>query len=240
MVGYTQSDDELWRNLNLQARYLEQSSKSFDDGFEDEAPRLAVVVRVLVHDTPSSHSLLGQLGLKEHMTFHNTAYPYDPRNLMPHQGLLIMKVTAPPGSGVAVSITLAGEDPPMTSGGDDLPRGTVTYIARSSGPGAPPSLIREAPFEKWWNEVVIKDHGGHTFTRKDVVLALANKEGGAHVDPNLSEEYANLTRYNSQGWKVMTGGIVAAPDNSITAASMRQIAYEMAESVKPYRDANLL
>ncbi len=85
---------------------------------------MAVIVRVLAHDTPSSHSLLGQLGLKEHMAFHTTSYPFDPANLMPHQGLLIMKVTAPPESGVAVSITLAGDDPPVTSGGDDLPKGS--------------------------------------------------------------------------------------------------------------------
>ncbi len=87
---------------------------------------------------------------------------------------------------------------------------------------------------------MIKDLRGHTFTRKDIVPALANKEGGAHVDPNISDEYANLTRFNSQGWKVMTSGVVAAPDNSITAASMRQIAYEMQESLKPYRNATLL
>ena len=121
-----------------------------------------------------------------------------------------------------------------------MPQGTVTYIARASGPPNPDGPLRVVPFEQWWNEVVIKDRGGNTFTRKDIVLTMANKEGGAHVDPNLNESYANLTRFNAQGWKVITGGTVTVPENSITAASMRQIAHEMLESLKPYLDAVLL
>ncbi len=48
-------------------------------------------------------------------------------------------------------------------------------------------------FTRWWEEIVIKDLGGKTFNRRDVVLALANTEGGAHVDPLLNEDYAQLS-----------------------------------------------
>ena len=78
MTQYHQSSDDLWENLNLQARYLKESSSSFDGGFEGEAQRLAVTVRVLVHDTSASHSLLKLLEIKDNIQFHDTGYftPY--------------------------------------------------------------------------------------------------------------------------------------------------------------------
>jgi hypothetical protein len=44
----------------------------------------------------------------------------------------------------------------------------------------------------WWNQTMLVVADGSetiTFTRKSLLLTLANKEGGAHVDPALPEEY---------------------------------------------------
>lgn len=87
-------------------------------------------------------------------------------------------------------------------------------------------------FKNWWEEIVVKDRNGEVFTRKDLVLAVANKEGGAHVDPQLDEAFAELTRFNSLGWQVDTRGIRTPPDNSIVDASIRQIAHELLCSVE--------
>ncbi len=59
-----QSRDQLERLLREQLRYLHNSAQLYDKGNYAEAKRLAVSIRVLVHDTKSSKSLLGQLGLK--------------------------------------------------------------------------------------------------------------------------------------------------------------------------------
>lgn len=72
----------------------------------------------------------------------------------------------------------------------------------------PPIIFREITnetptkdFDEWWNKIVISDgnvQGNTYFTRKDIVLYLADKEGGAHVDSNYDKEkdeaYYNSTR----------------------------------------------
>lgn len=78
---------ELQAHLDEQLQFIEASTASFDAGFESEAKRLAVAIRVLLHDTPQSHSLLGQLGLKSG-TFLDSALPYDPNNPASYHGLI--------------------------------------------------------------------------------------------------------------------------------------------------------
>lgn len=81
------SQSDLEAQLTRQLYFLESSSASFDDGFEDEAFRMATTLRVLVHDTPNSSSLLGQLG-KKGIKFSDTAIPFDEDNLLAHSGLV--------------------------------------------------------------------------------------------------------------------------------------------------------
>jgi len=61
---YRQSNEELQQHLKDIIQALELSAYAFDNGSEGEAKRLAAAIRVLVHDTESSKSLLGQLEQK--------------------------------------------------------------------------------------------------------------------------------------------------------------------------------
>ncbi len=47
-----QSRDGLLNSLNETVQFIIASCRAFDSGFESEAKRIAVAVRVLVHDTP--------------------------------------------------------------------------------------------------------------------------------------------------------------------------------------------
>ena len=51
-------------------------------------------------------------------------------------------------------------------------------------------------FNDWWNEINFDDKK-NKFTRRDIVTYVANQDGGAHVDPELDESYATLTKMNS-------------------------------------------
>lgn len=83
------------------------------------------------------------------------------------------------------------------------------------------------PFSAWWNAVVFKDKRGNTFSRREVVLTLANQDGGAHVDPELDEDYAGLSKENTLGWNLKAGEQdVPWPSNPVPA-SVRQIAHEI-------------
>ena len=78
--------------------------------------------------------------------------------------------------------------------------------------------------------MVIEDSSNSRFNRKDIILNVANKEGGAHVDSTLDEAYANLTRFNSMRWSAN----ILARDIELSSPvypSVRQIAHEVMKSV---------
>jgi hypothetical protein len=57
----TDLDRRLREKLKQQIGFLEHSCGAYDSGFEDEATRIAIVVRILIHNTNHSASLLSQL-----------------------------------------------------------------------------------------------------------------------------------------------------------------------------------
>jgi hypothetical protein len=202
MPKVKQSKQELLEHLHENLGFLKASAAAFDAGHTGEARRLAVTIRVLLHDTKNSKSLLGLLGLKQNTGYLDTATDLNPKNLMSHHGLVGLKMGGGGGSYFA----------PLA---DTMPEQPNKYIL----------------FPDWWNKVVIKDSNKNTFNRRELVLALANKDGGAHVDPDLDQAYADLTRNNSVGW-VFSNGTDSSPINEVELYSVRQIAYEVIASVE--------
>lgn len=78
-------------------------------------------------------------------------------------------------------------------------------------------------FDDWWNEIIFDDYKNR-FTRRDIVLFIANQDGGAHVDPELKESYAMLTKMNSLGW---SDSNEEAPANNPAYQAVRAIANEL-------------
>ncbi len=92
---------------------------------------------------------------------------------------------------------------------------------------------RWVDFDEWWNGIVLVDSAKNEFSRKDIVLHLANKDGGAHVDQQIDEKYNNLRTKNSLGWVTVLGdGRQIAGDDHVPA-TMRQIGHELAKSLDP-------
>lgn len=202
MAKTAQTKQELMSHLRDSIGFLDASSAAFDGGFVGEAKRLATTIRVLVHDTDKSKSLLRLLKMKTDMGFLNTTHPYDPENLVSYHGLV----------GVAFEGEKARYWAPLSAGS----------TARSG---------KYVFFPEWWNQVVIVDTLKVKFIRRELVLALANKDGGAHVDPHLDEGYANLTRNNSLGW-MSSDGTSQKPMLEVELHSVRQIAYELRTSMQ--------
>jgi hypothetical protein len=205
MGKITQSQDELKNHLKSQLGFLERSAESFDKGYEDEAKRLAVVVRVLVHDTSRSTSLLTLLN-KKNIKFYDSKTPYRPNSFIPYHGLTMIKIKDKES----------------------------TYMAPLEGGASSRNKNSKIPFKVWWEVIfVIKDKNGNTFTRKDLVLNLADKDGGAHIDSSLDEEYANLSRFNSLGWKFLKKD-TGEPEsmNNPVLPSVRQITHEVIKTLK--------
>jgi len=197
MTKVKQSKQDLYKHLNENLNFLKGSAAAFDAGFVGEAKRMAVTIRVLLHDTKNSKSLLGLLGLKDKTRYLDTSPDLNKKNMMSHTGLVHTRATD---------------------------QGVSYYAPLSNGiPDNKPKYIR---FPDWWNKVVIKDQKKNTFKRRELVLTLANQDGGAHVDPELNEGYSNLTRNNSVGWFV-GDGTRTTPLEDIELHSVRQITHEL-------------
>ncbi|MEW6655206.1 MAG: hypothetical protein AB1394_17290, partial [Bacteroidota bacterium] len=130
-----QTEEDLKKHLEEQIEFLKISSKSYDDGFKSEAKRLAVVIRVLLHDTGNSTSLLELLD-KKNIQFYDTATDYNPNNLMSTLGLIMTKV-GPNGAEYV---------PPLDF-------------------GSPSRYIKgKISFNDWWNKIIFVDQSKNTFT----------------------------------------------------------------------------
>lgn len=198
-----QSEEEFKEHLREQIEFLQRSSISYDQGYSSEAKRLAVVIRVLLHDTSSSTSLLSLLGKKD-IAIYDTSLDYNPANLMTMSGLTMMRL----GPSGAEYVPPLDDGPPMRY------------------------LKGKVPFKQWWDKVVIVDSSHLTMSRKELVLSLSNKDGGAHIDPKLNGAYAQLSRNNSLGWQFIDQEGNSTPMNGAELASIRQISHELLKSLR--------
>jgi hypothetical protein len=92
------------------------------------------------------------------------------------------------------------------------------------------------PVDDWWKRETSFSYDGTAYTRSDVVLAMANKDGGAHVDAVLRSFYESLMKHE-EGLSIVTEfeRLGAAPfENGVPRyarnshlALMRQLAHEV-------------
>ena len=208
MNKYAVSREELVNHLKDQIDFMIASAISYDKGFEGEAKRLATTIRVLVHDAKNSSALLTQLN-KMNTLFYDSACIFDPKNPLPSHCLTMIRLSKKEGEDFE---------------GD--------YVAPLDNLSPARSKDKKVGFVRWWNRnTVLKDIKGSLFTRRDLILTFANKEGGAHVDPELDQAYANLTRFNSLAWKVYTKDGKKDMDNPVPP-TIRQIAHEVIKTLK--------
>lgn len=198
------SKNELKGELKEQLQLLQHSCQAYDNGLEPVGKHISLSLRVLLHHHGKSRSLLDQLGLRSGR-FLDSAGPLNPRNLLSECNLVC---------------TL------MTVGGASY-HPLVKMDAR-------PLPLRPVPFVDWWNEPVLKDNRGRTFARRELVLNVADTDGGAHVDPELEEKYMALSRENSLGWMFTKGDMQSSLSGRPELACMRQIAHEVLSTIHQF------
>jgi hypothetical protein len=165
-----QSRAELLRHLGEQVEFMRASMARFDSGHQAEAKRLAASVRILLRDSRNSSSLLGQLGTHFEWRFvDSVVVPLESINKTCVYHGLMSMAM---GGGKAAFEPLCWSEPR-------------------------PVLRRR--FLDWWSRMIMRDSQGNAFTRESLVLTVADQDGGAHIDPQLDESYAALSRQNSLG-----------------------------------------
>lgn len=137
----------------------------------------------------------------------------------------------------------------LLSTAEDIPQGVRFWSNLTNLILAPPNAYaafspkldaahtkRFIALQKWWdNELVYLIESGN-ITRRDVVLAAANNDGGAHVDAALNTEYKALL--NGAGWK-MTVNPDNGPSRDIVfqdahLSALRQMGFEVLNSPDIY------
>lgn len=201
----SRSREDLLDRLREQRDFLNASSAAFDAGHEAEAIRLATTLRVLLHDTAKSHSLLRQLQLKHRIRL-VTSSPVMPRGQSLWLGLVVIKLTPE----------------------------WIEYSPKSEGATLPDHLPA-VPVDRWWAQKVVRARddreGWFTLRRKDIILGFANRDGGTHVDPRSRGPHTpsignalDLAVTNS-----LTGR--HEPARSVAHLCIRQMAWEVERSL---------
>jgi hypothetical protein len=203
------SEDELKEDFKLQLELLKVLADQYDKGDTIVGKSIATSIRVLVYDTDNSHSLLSQLCLKNRKFF-DTASPVvegvsgETQRIGSFCGLV--------GIGVGIKNK----------------QSYIPYLDETPG-----DKFGFVDFNEYWNRNIFIDNNKNKFTRKDIVLAITNQDGGAHVDPKIDEKYKQLSRQNSLGWKTSVDGKIWDNSQGSELATVRQIAHELLHTFEP-------
>lgn len=203
-------------NLKLSYERLQKKCEYFDNGDELIAIDIAVQIRVLIHDTQNSMSLLSHLSLKS-IDFIDTTFQQWKEAGMSHCSF---------GDGFLNHTVIQQQYP------------RYAFLHRHFEQGLPigykPLLgvhRVNLTFEKWWsNEICILNENS-SLSRKDIVLTLCNKDGAAHYDTKVNASYIRLKSKESLG--VILDGQIAETQNIPLFVIIRQIAFEVLETISP-------
>ena len=194
---------DLKQQLSRQLTFLERSCKEFDAGHYDEAIRMSVTLRVLLHDTPRSTSLLHHLGSNNILLLSTAILPARPEPVS-------LALVTP----IIQLHSLSATTKPLFA---TSPRHQLVHFI---------NWWRKEP-------VIALNNGNDPIYRRDLILNAANKDGGAHVDKVQDPLYDTTRLGAGMSVEFcFKHGLPSheVPFENIHYASLRQIAYEVLNS----------
>jgi hypothetical protein len=199
---------------------LATSCQAYDAGEKYEAVRLAPIVFTIVHDGGKQHSLLSQIGVKHDIPWMSTARVISPDK---ERGIFRSLRYTP----LIEYERFRDRKKYPHRIPDWLPISTFLKMR-----GLQPDL-RRLPFEDWWESdiVFLDEEEDAVLTRKKLVLALRNQEGGSHYDPEVHNP--NYLPLRQKVW-MATPNYGFGWHLGLELATMRQIAEELKISTQAY------
>lgn len=199
-MGNQRSADELKEELFTQIGFLNRSAKAYDHKNTSEALRMATTLRLLFYNTNNVKGKRRNISLLRQLNKENIKF-FD-------------TAFPPPPNELTVIASLV----------------VMTVIKKTLEPILEPvSQERLISFSDWWeNNIIIRDSNGITYTRKKIVLALSNTDGGAHLDPELDDDYLQLKKNKTFGWVIINADGTTQPfPTPMAYATVRQITHEV-------------
>jgi hypothetical protein len=212
MAKIQRSPDDINNKVKDQVQLLKLACLNYDNGNEIAALNIANTLRVLLHDTTYADGTPNSISALTHISKKNIGY----------------LDTCRPNTNTKLTFTgLIGY---LIEGVHDGIGGTAKYY-----PLLNKSLTNDwLDFNTWWNGVIFQTPSGSTLTRQVLTIKATNQEGGAHIDENIDERFDNFRYHYSGGVSVkgIKSGVVKAFDNIPVYPALRQIGYEVLESLK--------
>lgn len=201
-------------SLEEQIDFLVNACKMFDQGDFKYAKQLATHVRVLVHDTSQSTSLLNLIGRKDSMRFCSTAS-------FPKNAVFFLGLVNP-----ASRLMIDNQD------NQKVEHTFIPNLNENAGQSK-----KWVDFDTWYQQKILVSNPTH-FTRNEMITFVANKDGGAHIDPYVSEKYYTIAKGTGSMLYATSRPIDEAPYQqgepykNLHFATIRQIAHELILSVR--------
>lgn len=224
--------DRLIDGFNELFQDLIDDCKSFDEKHERKSKDIAGRIRTLLKDGPNKKtiSVLKQLDRKD-ILFKDSAIEYTKNpgfsyftvlggvynNIMTLSGVYMGLVYKNVNDSITPS--KVGRDAPQFSFGPLCNRGSQV------------PEIKERPFDEWWDQIIYEDHySNYKLSRKDLILSSSEKDGYAHFDPMLDEEYKKFLQADSL--ELVINGEKIRFINNPAKNSIRQIGFEVILTLK--------
>ena len=190
--------------LRKQLDFIISSCRLYDDGRIEEAYRISVAARVLFHNTRVSKGIIGGHSCLPGLKLLSTTSFFPGFPIKPESHFLGF---------VGVDPSIQGFRPFLN---DALRK-------------------QEIPWREWWDEepILAITKNQESITRKGLILACANKDGGAHVDELKPQEYKRLE--DGLGLEVVVKFRGRATPEKVklryaNLAALRQIGHEILSS----------
>lgn len=153
-------------SLQRQLGFVDRSCQAFDAGFHDEAIRIPQCIRVIMHDTKTQTSVLAHLNAKN----------------------IAMLSTC---LDIAAKVRQLGGRAQHFNGMGQFETGPhgARYSPKLGGSGM---FDHTLSVDQWLKETVFILDPDTWVSREAVVLNAADKDGGAHVDAQLTPPYERL------------------------------------------------
>jgi hypothetical protein len=186
-------------------KFMKESCDAFDLGVPGEAKRLAVCIRILVHDMDQAPSLLTRLGSKD-ILFYDECPVYRPELGLPFSGLAV--------------VTIGGPKPRYTPRLGLNPRIQMKKVTFK---------------EWWNKVVVADPEKKVTLTRATIILNVANSVGGpteSRLDAayeKLTQAYFNGPVADIEGGTPYDAQIEFASVRQIAFELMRSLVEQLPE-----------
>ena len=198
---------ELFVHLKEQIYFLQSSAKNYDNGQTIEAKRMATNIRVLVYDTDDNDDNGGNKKQNKNSNKRNKSLL---RSLELKEKMYFVNTAQP-----------YQED-------NLLPQQCLVMMNMSGNGGQFLPLLGESrinfsPYKNWIKQIIMNDTNHKTYNRLQLIKLLANKDGGAHVDLEIEDNFENLKNPDVSGWKfVDSNGQEHSLRNEIGRASCRE------------------